>query len=980
MQNKYRRISNYYSGADGVQLAVDLYLPPADKKIPAVMYAGRAPRRERFAEQQEILEELLANDYAVVLPDLRGIGASFGRSDGFHSRLEARDLKVLMETMAGEDWCDGNFGMLGGSNNGFIQDLTAAERPAPLKAVIPCDCHPDFYYQDYPNGASRHIEGLPGTDQEPEGIPVDADTDGRLAAEAKKEHASNLGFLGQYMANMHRDTVNPKLGTAPQMEIPVWDRMDAIKYSGIKYYKNGAWYDPGAAGAIYAYKVFDGKLLIGPWRHCEMYLCNSEKGSWYEKTGRKTDLPNSAFPWEKEYLRFFDFALKGIENDWETEPPVRYYTRGEESGKEWKYAADLPLDTQRITSLYLGGEKSGTIDSRYDGTLLEMPEEKKQMVSYKTERDITLYGKGGTLDRRIEDGFAEEARKCLTFTSAPFEEPVEITGIPTLELDVTSDHEDGLFLAVLEEVYADGGTCFLTEGAIRASHAKYGRHTAYLSMGLPYHPGLGSDLAKLNKEQPLHLDFTMEALSQLVQAGSRLRLSVFCAEKMYQQPECVGVENPVIGLQLGESVLKLPVIAADVSEFKGTVSVTGADGSRETGVGVVYVFKRAVYVQLNEKWHAYPCRQAYPLDDHTVLYQTESFTVKKELGESIKVSAHGEAEFELTGKRPARKMFQESRPWLHPKRFWYSESPVKEIQFKDQWVATVPVETCQEGFPDIGPYHTMDLMLNLKLPKQGAGPYPCIVGIHGHGGDYDCFERLTNEMLEKGYAVASVDYRATPPNRWPSLLYDVKGAIRFLKAHAEKYHIDRERIGIMGGSCGGHLSAFIAATNGDPKTEGDIGGNTEYDSKIRAAAIYFPWTDALGFGEDIFHQYPGQLNKVMNSDGPYAPPGYMFGFSGDGKGLGALKAHMHEAEYQEILDRAIDVSPVSHVTKDSAPSVIIHGIYECGIQIPMNQSVRFFEKLTQKGVKSLLLCNNNGFFGEDEEVKKAVVDFMKKRV
>ena len=40
----------------------------------------------------------------------------------------------------------------------------------------------------------------------------------------------------------------------------------------------------------------------------------------------------------------------------------------------------------------------------------------------------------------------------------------------------------------------------------------------------------------------------------------------------------------------------------------------------------------------------------------------------------------------------------------------------------------------------------------------------------------------------------------------------------------------------------------------------------------------------------------------------------------------------------------------------------------------------FFEKLTQKGVKSLLLCNNNGFFGEDEEVKKAVVDFMKKRV
>ena len=100
MQNKYRRISNYYSGADGVQLAVDLYLPPADKKIPAVMYAGRAPRRDRFAEQQEILEELLANDYALVLPVLRGIGSSFGRSDGFHSRLVSRVLTVLIAPLA----------------------------------------------------------------------------------------------------------------------------------------------------------------------------------------------------------------------------------------------------------------------------------------------------------------------------------------------------------------------------------------------------------------------------------------------------------------------------------------------------------------------------------------------------------------------------------------------------------------------------------------------------------------------------------------------------------------------------------------------------------------------------------------------------------------------------------------------------------------------------------------------------------------
>jgi hypothetical protein len=68
------------------------------------------------------------------------------------------------------------------------------------------------------------------------------------------------------------------------------------------------------------------------------------------------------------------------------------------------------------------------------------------------------------------------------------------------------------------------------------------------------------------------------------------------------------------------------------------------------------------------------------------------------------------------------------------------------------------------------------------------------------------------------------------------------------------------------------------------------------------------------------------------------------------------------------------------VTENSAPSVIVHGIFECGIQIPMNQSVRFFEALTRKGVKSLLLCNNNGMYGEDPEVRRAVVDFLKNRV
>lgn len=122
------------------------------------------------------------------------------------------------------------------------------------------------------------------------------------------------------------------------------------------------------------------------------------------------------------------------------------------------------------------------------------------------------------------------------------------------------------------------------------------------------------------------------------------------------------------------------------------------------------------------------------------------------------------------------------------------------------------------------------------------------------------------------------------------------------------------------------------------------------------------------------------MNKVMNSDGEFAPPGYMIDFGGRGKGLAELKNHLGDPAYQEIIERAYEVSPVTQVTGQSAPSVIVHGIFECGIQIPMQQSVRFFRALTGKHVKALLLCNNEGLYGDDPEVQSAVVDFLKRRI
>ena len=106
----------------------------------------------------------------------------------------------------------------------------------------------------------------------------------------------------------------------------------------------------------------------------------------------------------------------------------------------------------------------------------------------------------------------------------------------------------------------------------------------------------------------------------------------------------------------------------------------------------------------------------------------------------------------------------------------------------------------------------------------------------------------------------------------------------------------------------------------------------------------------------------------------------MIGHSGEGKGLGDVKLHWNDSSYRELVKRTNDASPISKVTRNSAPTCFVHGIYECGIQVPMGQSVRMFKALSEQGVKSFLLCNNNSMYGEDDEIKKAVIDFVCRRI
>ena len=952
-----KRFSRYYPGCDGTRLAVDVYLPETlpEGGVPAVFHVGNDPRRARYEHMKRFIDLLLDRGYAVVLPEPRGYGVSYGCNEGFFNRLDGHDIAVLIDTLAEEDWCSGSVGMFGGSNLGNIQELTASWRPKHLKSIIPCDCNTNGYYQNYPNGASALPVGFSFVPPEgwkmPEPAFVDDDPEGTQAEEAIAQHVGNGAFLAQYMPNMHRDTVHPKLGYATNTDIPVWSYMDEVRYSDLKVYQNAAWYDPGCTGSLITYQSWGGKVLLGPWRHVEIYQPSGE-------------LPEDDFDWMGEHLKFLDATLKGSDPTGSLiEPDIRYYTRNAAEGDRWRYAAGWPLDNQRTAELNLLPDGVMGQAAVPEGT-----------IEYRVRDDIPLFG-FGRLNRKLYDGFTAQQDKCVCFTAQPVPGDMEITGIPVVELWASSTYHDGNFIAILLDVAPDGATQHITEGVIRASQAEIDRNLWWDALGLPYHPGLTGRDSRLDGG-PLRLCFNMEGISYVLPAGHRLRLCVCCgASNTFQQPEGMP-EDVTVTFHFGGAMrpmLRLPVAEPDVSCFR-------------SGDTSVYAFKKGVWLCRGGVWETHPCTQVYPAADG-LHYVTDDFTLVKSVsGDTVTavIDAPGHA-FRASGKLPALWRYPDAYPVNHPYPPPRMSRPPKyrpEKLLRDLYVATVPVRKGLRDHPNIEPYATKDLRIDLALPGKTDGKAPCIVTIHGFGGTYHDFEPVTPMLLERGYAVASIEFRHYPPNIWPAPAVDAKGCIRYLKAHAGELGLDPDRFGLLGGSAGGHLSSMIAADNGDGAWEGDVGGNCGFDSGVRAAAVYFPWVDAFTFADQCAALYPGRADKYLNADGPFAPLGCMVDFSGYGKGMGELKKHLYDPDpcYQALIQRARDCSPITHVSGKSAPCALIHGIGECGIEIPMDQSVEFFEALTRAGVPSQLYCNNLNFFGDEPEIRQAVVDFLAKRV
>jgi acetyl esterase/lipase len=217
---------------------------------------------------------------------------------------------------------------------------------------------------------------------------------------------------------------------------------------------------------------------------------------------------------------------------------------------------------------------------------------------------------------------------------------------------------------------------------------------------------------------------------------------------------------------------------------------------------------------------------------------------------------------------------------------------------------------------------------------------------------------LGKELVDRGYVVFAVIHGSQPKFTIPEVLEDMHRAVRFIKANATKYHVDPDKLGIAGGSAGGHLSLMQGCA---PK-EGNLKAPDPVDrqsSRVAAVACFFPPTDFLNYGK------PGNVALGGGTLKAFRPP---FDFWERDKETNKLVVIADEERRKEI---GKTISPITHVTKDSAPTLIYHG--DADTLVPIQQAEIIIAKMKENNVPCELVVKKgagHGWKGMDQDVKK----------
>ncbi|MFC1867491.1 CocE/NonD family hydrolase [Thermodesulfobacteriota bacterium] len=489
---------------DGVKVCVDVYMPDAPGKFPALFACScyqkdlvHLPAVTTFhMRETNDIDWFVSRGYVYVNADIRGTGKSEGVWK-FHSVEEQGDLYDITEWIAAQAWCTGRVGMIGESYYAWTQWFAAATVPPHLVTIIPWDGGADMYRDVVFHG------GLLG-----------------------------MGFLTWWHFNLRANHT---------MDLPEPRRPDIMDYDLVYHVLKHPTYDDfWKIRSVDFSKIKCSVYSIGVWHKVGMHLRGNIRGFEEIDVPKKLLVVHGDLVGEEmaifnsietrlEMLRWYDHWLKDNDTGIMDEKPVKLFIRNSDYG--YREENEWPLKRTEYSKFYLAPGPTGAIESLNDGGLSREPPTAEDSSFEFAYPDPEWSGWSGIGTAKFINGLPNPAIKILTFCTNPLEEDLELTGNITLNLYASSDQTDMDFYVRLVDEYPDEiqqkgvlppKAKMLTRGWLKASHRE--KDETLSSSRRPYYCHTNPKPIKPGKIYKFEIEIW--STSNLFKKGHRIRLDI----------------------------------------------------------------------------------------------------------------------------------------------------------------------------------------------------------------------------------------------------------------------------------------------------------------------------------------------------------------------------------------------------------------------------------------------------------------------
>lgn len=444
---------------DGTKLCVDIYRPDTEEDItfPGLVAFSAYGKSIQTMKRESLqfksvlfdhtieagdIEAYVRRGYVVVIPDPRGIGKSEGAWDGLYGRQEQEDCYDVIEWTATLEYCTGNIGMIGISYFSILQPMVAALQPPHLRAIMMVEVVDNLYHHNYPGGVFVNrsfmytdfcpaVRGISTSERIYTEKDLKARVEKRLLDSDTRNNALLTGILSCWPPKHQTYFFDVVLHNN---DSEFWQERSIEKYVKdikIPMYLVSEYYELGrfSQGPFFVYNNADPSVprkVFAPEEHDA--LC----------------LPHKAIT--EEYIRWYDYWLKGKDTGIMDEPPIKLLIRGIE---KYRYEYEWPLARTKWTKFYL--RKGGDLSTELEVDKNVEPD----VLEHKSPYNGSIY---------------PSETPSLVYRTEPLKEAVEVTGPITLYLKAAINVEDANFVVRFNDAPPEGRSLNLSTGCLRASH------------------------------------------------------------------------------------------------------------------------------------------------------------------------------------------------------------------------------------------------------------------------------------------------------------------------------------------------------------------------------------------------------------------------------------------------------------------------------------------------------------------------------